>query len=133
MWTPSHLCSIRQYCLLFSHCPHDHDIRVLETFLFLKKCLEDISPFCEATETLILDFRCCLPCVSKPQWIPHVCRLHSLYALESSDSPLVQHLLTSWWQTWQLSHSNPRIWQGLSLGYIIRLPHSVRPGRCSTD
>ena len=33
--------------------------------------------------------------------------LSHLCAMKSSDSPLVQHLLISWWPTWQPSHSGP--------------------------
>ena len=33
---------------------------------------------------------------------PHLCAFH-LYAADSSDSPLVWHLLTSWWSVWQPS------------------------------
>ena len=33
--------------------------------------------------------------------------LHHLHAMESSDSSLVQHLLTWWQPAWQPSHSNP--------------------------
>ena len=29
------------------------------------------------------------------------CRFHHLYVTDSSDSPLVWHLLTSWWPVWQ--------------------------------
>ena len=35
--------------------------------------------------------------------------LHRLHAMDSSDSPLVQHLLTSLWPAWQPSHFDPRI------------------------
>ena len=34
--------------------------------------LEDISPFCGAANTPILDFWWCLPWVSKPGWFPHL-------------------------------------------------------------
>ena len=37
---------------------------------FLKKFLEDMSPFCGATDTPVLDFWWRLPWVSKPGWIP---------------------------------------------------------------
>ena len=35
---------------------------------FFKKFLEDISPFCGATDTPVLDFWWCLLWVSKPEW-----------------------------------------------------------------
>ena len=38
-------------------------------FFFFFKFLEDISPFCGAADTPILDFWWCLPWVSKPGWI----------------------------------------------------------------
>ena len=37
---------------------------------------------------------------------PHACMLHRLHATESSDSPLVWHLLTSWQPAWRQSRSN---------------------------
>ena len=44
----------------------------LQTFFYCK-FLEDISPFCGATDTTVLDFWWPLPWVSKPWWIPHLC------------------------------------------------------------
>ena len=38
--------------------------------VFFKNFLEDVSPFCGATDTSVLDFWWCLPWVSKPGWIP---------------------------------------------------------------
>ena len=35
------------------------------------------------------------------------CTLRHLCAMESSDSPLVQHLLISGWPAWRRSHSHP--------------------------
>ena len=35
---------------------------------------------------------------------PLACMLHCLYVTNYSDSPLLQHLLTSWWPAWQLNH-----------------------------
>ena len=37
-----------------------------------------------------------------------VCMLHCLHAMNSSDSPLAQHLLTSWQPAWQPSLLDPR-------------------------
>ena len=37
------------------------------------QCLEDISPFCKATDTPVFDFWSCLPWVSKSGWIPFAC------------------------------------------------------------
>ena len=36
---------------------------------FLKRFLEDISPFCGATDITVLDFWWCLLWVSKPEWV----------------------------------------------------------------
>ena len=41
-------------------------------FFFLNKFLEDMSPFCGATDTPVLDFWWRLPWVSKPGWIPRL-------------------------------------------------------------
>ena len=73
---------------------------------FLKEHLEDISPFCGATDTHILNFWWHLPWVSKQGESPWFV-LHHLHAMDSSDSPLVQHLLTSWQPAWQPSCFNP--------------------------
>ena len=35
------------------------------------------------------------------------CMLSHLCAIESSDSPLVQHPLAYWWPAWQPIHSDP--------------------------
>ena len=48
---------------------------------------------------LLLDFWWCLPWVSKPG-----CMFYCICTMDSSDSPLVQHMLPSWWPAWQLSH-----------------------------
>ena len=57
--------------------------------------LEDISPFYGSTDTPVLDFWWRLPWVSKPWW-SLACLLHCLCAMDSWDSALVWHLLTSW-------------------------------------
>ena len=36
---------------------------------------------------------------SQSQGIPHLCALS--HAMDSSESPLIRHLLTSWWPAWQ--------------------------------
>ena len=46
-----------------------------------------------------------LPWVSESGLDPLTCILHCLHAMGSSDSPLVWHLLTSWWPGWQRSCS----------------------------
>ena len=40
--------------------------RMLQYQNFFKKILEDTCPFCEVTDTSVLDFCSCLPWVSKP-------------------------------------------------------------------
>ena len=64
--------------------------------------LEDISPF--------LSSQWC-PCfgllVTSALGFKAACMLCHLHATESSDSPLVPQLLTSWWPAWQLSRSHP--------------------------
>ena len=67
---------------------------------FFKIFLEDISPFCGATDTPVLDFWWRFPWVSKPGG-PLACMLSHLRVMNSWDSPLVRHLLTSWWPAWQ--------------------------------
>ena len=67
--------------------------------IFFFKLLEDIIPFHGATVTPVLDFRWCLPCVSKPGWIP----VHY-----TPDTPLVRLLLTVYRSAWQLGLFDPR-------------------------
>ena len=57
-------------------------------------------------DTPVLDFWWCLPWVLKVD--PLTCILHCLCTTESSDSPLVGHLLTCWQPSWQPSHSHPQ-------------------------
>ena len=66
--------------------------------------MEDTCPFCGATDTPVLDFWLRLPWGSKPGWT----HLHAFLPVRySSDSPLMQHLLTSWLPAWQLGHFDP--------------------------
>ena len=52
--------------------------------IFFKKNFEDINPFCEATDTCVLDFWWCLLCISKQEWVAlftlgrGICVTHSL-------------------------------------------------------
>ena len=75
---------------------------------FFLNFLDDISP---------LGGGHCYPCFgplvmsalgSKARVDPLTCVFHHLHATESSDSPLVQHLLTYWQPAWQPSCSNQR-------------------------
>ena len=68
---------------------------------FLKFLLEDISPYCGATDTPVLVFWWHLSWVSKPGWLHHRC------ATDFSDSPLVRQLLTSWQLAWRPSRFDP--------------------------
>ena len=62
-------------------------------FYFKKKLRITTSPFCGATEFPVLDF-----------WVSSlVCVLLAPCAMDSSDSPLLRHLLASWQLAWQPS------------------------------
>ena len=78
-----------------------------------------MSPFCGATDTSILDFWWRLLWVSKPEWVlPY----SSLASHIPWDSPLVQHLPTSWQPAWQpshLFHIPARHWWDSKLGAIM--------------
>ena len=88
---------------------------------FFKKILEDQS-FLWATDTPVLGFWWCLPgpLGFKASVVPLACVLYHLCAMESSDSPLVQHLLTCWWSAWQLSHSDPHTCEQALVGLESR-------------
>ena len=83
------------------------------------KILEDISPFCGATDTrfgpLVTTALCFKARVDSLTGL-----LHHLCAMHSSDSPLVRHLLTSWRPTWRLSRFDPRIYLQI---YRNRIAH----------
>ena len=53
--------------------------------------------FYGAIDTPIFNFWWCLPWVSRPRWIPSLAGFVACMQQIHSDSPLVQHLLTSWW------------------------------------
>ena len=78
---------------------------LLELWKLKKKFLEDISPFWGTTDTPALDFWWRLSRLLKPGWI-FTCMLGCLCATESSDSPLMWHLLTSWQPAWHPSRPN---------------------------
>ena len=56
----------------------------------------------------------CLGSQSQGTSLP--CMLHHLHAMDSSNSPLVLHLLTSWQQAWQLSLFDLRTCAHTSIG-----------------
>ena len=69
---------------------------------------EDISPFCGATDTPVLDFWWHLLWVSKPEWAALCTCLVEVYVLHVPwYSPLVWYLPTSWQPAWQPSQSLP--------------------------
>ena len=70
----------------------DHNFNLL----FFKKFLQDTSPFCGATDTPVFGFWWRLPLSFKARVDSLICVLPHLHTTDSSDSPLVQHLLTSW-------------------------------------
>ena len=53
----------------YSWCPK---LIIAGIFLNFLNFFEDMSPFCGATDTPVLDFWWCLPWVSKPGWIPRL-------------------------------------------------------------
>ena len=53
----------------------------MQNFFFLNKLLEDMSPFCGATDTPILDFWWRLLWVSKPEWVLPYSSLAEAYLL----------------------------------------------------
>ena len=96
---------------------------------FIFKILQDIDPFFGATDAPILDFCWRLPW---PRVDPLTCMFRHLRATESSNSPLVRHLLTSWWPAWQPSCSNPCTVQalvGLESGMTRRSTDWAMPAR----
>ena len=79
LWIGSTLqCHARSICDRM-HSKHIQRISIFwydSAFFKIKKILEDIGPFCRATDTSVLDFWWCLPWVSKPRWI--LCMLSCL-------------------------------------------------------
>ena len=116
-----------------------------------------MSPFCGATDTPVSDFWWRLLRVFKARVGSALFELSGGICVTLHipwDSPLVRHLPTSWWPAWQpghLFHVPARHWWDSKVGAIMppltvwdqadtlptelsRLsPHSVRPGRRSTD
>ena len=88
-----------------------------------KTFLEDVSPFCGATDTPVLDFWWHLLWISKPEWVLPYSSLVEVYMLHVPwDSPLVWQLPTSWHPAWQLSqlfHIPARHWWDSKPGAIM--------------
>ena len=95
--------------------------------IFFSKFLEDISPFCGATDTTCFGLLVTFAIGFKARVDPLACMLCCLHATESSDSPLVWHLLTSW----LLSRSHPCTCEQ-ALDWDL-LGVQCSPGRRSTD
>ena len=77
-WTCSYWQLIRTknyYCYFWFRGTSGRTCLPLDDILFLKKNLEDTSPFRGASGTPLLDFRWRLPWVSKPGWTPFMCFL----------------------------------------------------------
>ena len=101
----------------------------------LKK--EGISPFCGATDIPVFGLLATSVLGFKARVDTFACLLCCLHTMDSSDSPLVQHLLTSWWLVWQpscfiyvLAYNH---WWSLNLGSSVPLPHNMWQDRRSTD
>ena len=62
--------------------------------------MEDMSPFCGATDTRILDFWWHL-WISKPEWAALFTLGGGVHVTHPWNSPLVWHLPTSWQPAWQ--------------------------------
>ena len=74
-------------------------------FFFYKKILEDISPFCGATDTPVWTSSDVSSGLQSQSGQPYL-HLAEMYVLHiPQDSPLVQHQPTSWWPAWQPSQS----------------------------
>ena len=79
---------------------HIWDNKSNEFWIFLNN-LQDMSPFCGATDTHVLDFWWCLPWVSKPGG-SLACVLPCLHVADSSDS---SRMSASWHQHGSQLHS----------------------------
>ena len=95
-------------------------------FCFFFKFLEDICPFLwghwyPCFGILVMSAQDLNTRVDSP-----TCMLCCPCTMDCSDSPLVWHLLTSWWPAWQLSHFNPRTCEQALVGSSVLLPHSMR-------
>ena len=96
--------------------------------VFFGNCLEDIGlfvgPLIPPFWTSVLDF--------KARVDPLTCMLHHLCAMDSSDSPLVQHLLISWQPAIPIPVHANKHWWGLSLACIMPAASQHVTSRWST-
>ena len=67
--------------LIFNFWPVKKTISSFVFFCFFLKFLEDMSPFCGATDTPVSDFWWCLLWVSKPKWVLPYSSLAEAYVL----------------------------------------------------
>ena len=83
--------------------------------MFWFKILNEISPFCGATDTLSLDFWWCLLWVSKLGWIPHLYVMSPLSSFTSGVTPadlfMASMAAETYWSTYMYKH-----WRDLNLG-----------------
>ena len=111
-----------------------HIIRIsinLALFFVVFWILEGISPFCGSTDIPFQTF----DDISSGQPYSYLAEENMLHP--PWDSSLVQHLLTSWWPTWQLNcsllHTCEQALMQLETGTYHIATHSRRPGKPSTD
>ena len=67
------------------------------------------GPFCRPTDIPVLVFWCSLSWLSRKGWT-FACELCHPHAMDTSDSPLVQHHLASWWSALHPSLFDPLTW-----------------------
>ena len=73
---------------------HVFFIVILFAFFIFKRIFWDISPFCGATDTPVLDFWWCLVWVLKPEWAAWFAPGRGICACSLR--------FTSWWSAWRL-------------------------------
>ena len=72
-----------------------------------------------------------VPWVSQPGWINLLACFFTLGATDSSDSALVQHLLTSWQPAWQPSFPDPYTCKQALVGLESGIYHDAA-SQCET-
>ena len=107
------------------------DWAYVQMFCCFWRILEVLSPFCGATDTPVLDFWWhLLGFKARVSRLIHIRQWYTCYAFP--DSPLLWHLLTSWWPVWLPSYSLPHICEQALVGLETRTyraaTHSKRSG-----
>ena len=92
----------------------------VDIFLFFEQFLEDISPFCGVIDTPCFGLLVMSVLGFKSRGDSLTCMVCRLWSLDSSDLSLVQHLLTSLWPAWRLSHFDPCTCEQALVGLQIR-------------